>query len=95
MPPRGSETELDSGSRLSRIVHARFGRVKLVEADVSIVAHAHHHCQVTLKISGPDCHLTVRGGQVPLMHDTAVLVNSWEEQQRCTRCKLRKKQMPR
>ena len=79
MPPRGSETELDGGSRLSRIVHARFGRVKLVEADAQIVAHAHHHCQLTLKIAGPDCHLTVRGEQVHLTGGTAVLVNSWEE----------------
>jgi hypothetical protein len=74
-----SETELNAETRLSRIVHARFGRLKLVEADGQIVAHAHHHCQVTLKIAGPDCHLTVRGEQVPLMHDTAVLVNSWEK----------------
>jgi AraC family transcriptional regulator len=73
------ETELNGENRLSRIVHARFGRLKLVEADVPIVTHAHHHCQVTLKISGPNCHFTVRGERVPLMHDTAVLVNSWEE----------------
>lgn len=73
------ETELNGETRLSRIVHARFGRLKLVEADDQIVGHAHHHCQVTLKVSGPPCHFTVRGEQVPLMHDTAVLVNSWEE----------------
>ena len=65
-------------SRAIRIFQGRFGRVALLDMAKPLVAHAHHHCHVLIKISGPDTFFVIRGESQPLMRDTAVLVNAWE-----------------
>lgn len=61
------------------ILRGRFGRVALLDMDTSLVNHAHHHCHIILKASGPDQRFVVNGQPVPLREDTAVLVNTWEQ----------------
>jgi AraC family transcriptional regulator len=62
-----------------RIIHAPFGRLNLVNVREPIVGHAHHHAEITVKVSGPDRTLVVQGQKLPLTDRTAVLVNPWEE----------------
>jgi AraC-like DNA-binding protein len=47
--------------------------------DTSLVPHAHHHCHVILKASGPDQTFNVEDQYLPVREDTAVLVNAWEQ----------------
>lgn len=63
------------------ILRGRFGRIALLDMDTSLVSHAHHHCHIILKTSGPDQEFIVEGQPLPLREDTAVLVNTWEEHQ--------------
>lgn len=60
------------------ILRGSFGRVALLDMNTSLVEHAHHHCHVILKISGPDQTFHVLSKELPVRDDTAVLVNSWE-----------------
>ncbi|GAC1327150.1 MAG: helix-turn-helix domain-containing protein [Beijerinckiaceae bacterium] len=60
------------------ILRGAFGRVALLDMDTSLVDHAHHHCHVILKASGPDQEFSVAGRSFPLREDTAILVNTWE-----------------
>ena len=46
--------------------------------DTSLVPHAHPHCHVILKASGPDQVFTVENEHFQVREDTAVLVNTWE-----------------
>ena len=62
-----------------RLFHGDFGRVALLEMDAPLIPHAHHHCHLLLKASGPDTAFRVRGQSYPLTNDNAVLVNAWEE----------------
>jgi AraC-like DNA-binding protein len=62
-----------------RLFHGDFGRVALLEMDAPLISHAHHHCHLLLKASGPDTAFRVRGQSYPLTNDNAVLVNAWEE----------------
>ena len=62
-----------------RLFHGDFGRVALLEMDGPLVSHAHHHCHLLIKASGPDTAFKVRGQHCPLTYDNAVLVNAWEE----------------
>lgn len=61
------------------ILRGAFGRVALLDMDTSLVPHAHHHCHVILKASGPDQAFTVEDQRLPVREDTAVLVNTWEQ----------------
>src|SRR6476469_4071240 len=47
--------------------------------DTSLMPHAHPHCHVILKASGPDQLFTVADEAYPVREDTAVLVNAWEQ----------------
>ncbi len=61
------------------ILRGNFGRVALLDMDTSLVSHAHHHCHIIMKVSGPDQHFVVEDEVMPVREDTAVLVNTWEE----------------
>ena len=61
------------------ILRGTFGRVALLDMDTSLVPHAHHHCHIILKVSGPDQHFIVEENTLPVRDDTAVLVNTWEQ----------------
>lgn len=61
-----------------KIYQGRFGRVALLDMDAPLVAHAHHHCHVLIKVSGADTFFSVRNNVHPLTDETAVLVNAWE-----------------
>jgi AraC family transcriptional regulator len=61
------------------ILSGAFGRVALLDMDTSLVDHAHHHCHVIMKASGPDQDFTVEGQPYPIRDDTAVAVNTWQE----------------
>lgn len=61
------------------IVSGSFGRVALLDMDTSLVNHAHHHCHLILKASGPDQDFMVGGRAFPVRDDTAVVVNTWQE----------------
>jgi AraC family transcriptional regulator len=63
------------------ILRGDFGRVALLDMDTSLVPHAHHHCHIILKVSGPDQQFIVEGNALPVREDTAVLVNTWEQHQ--------------
>jgi AraC family transcriptional regulator len=66
-------------SKVIRLLHGDYGRVALLEMDAPLVTHAHHHCHILCKVSGPDISFQVRGQLCPLTDDNAVLVNAWEE----------------
>ena len=61
------------------IVRGSFGRVALLDMDTSLVNHAHHHCHLLMKASGPDQDFTIEGQAFPVRDDTAVAVNTWQE----------------
>src|SRR3954469_6410958 len=61
------------------ILSGAFGRVALLDMDTSLVNHAHHHCHLIMKASGPDQDFTVEGQAFPVRDDTAVAVNTWQE----------------
>jgi AraC family transcriptional regulator len=61
------------------IIRGSFGRVALLDMDTSLVKHAHHHCHLIMKASGPDQDFTVEGQAFPVRDDTAVAVNTWQE----------------
>jgi AraC-like DNA-binding protein len=46
--------------------------------DTSLVPHAHPHCHIILKASGPDQTFTVEDRTLQVREDTAILVNAWE-----------------
>lgn len=60
------------------IMRGTFGRVALLDMDTSLVPHAHPHCHVILKASGPDQVFAVENEHFQVREDTAVLVNTWE-----------------
>jgi AraC-like DNA-binding protein len=59
-------------------LRGRFGRVSLLDMDMSLVGHAHPHCHLIFKVSGPDQEFVVEGESVPLRRDTVVAVNAWQ-----------------
>jgi AraC-like DNA-binding protein len=61
-----------------RIAHGAFGRVALLDMDLSLVRHAHPHCHVLLKVEGADTQFIVGDTVYPLTDDTAVLVSGWQ-----------------
>jgi AraC family transcriptional regulator len=61
------------------ILKGEFGRVALLDLNTSLVRHAHHHCHIVLKASGPARWFGVRDHLHPIADDTAILVNTWEE----------------
>lgn len=61
------------------ILQGLFGRVALLDMDTSLVDHAHPHCHLIFKVSGPDQNFVVQGQTVPLRSDTLVAVNSWQQ----------------
>ncbi|MEF8690479.1 UNVERIFIED_CONTAM: AraC family transcriptional regulator [Comamonas sp. A-3] len=61
-----------------RILQGKFGRVALLDMNMLLVAHAHHHCHVLIKAYGADTFFSVRGQPQPLTNDSAILVNAWE-----------------
>jgi AraC family transcriptional regulator len=61
------------------ILRGRFGRVALLDMDTSLVDHAHPHCHLIFKASGPDQDFVVEGRAVPLRSDMLVAVNSWQQ----------------
>jgi AraC family transcriptional regulator len=63
------------------IAQGSFGRVALLDMDSSLVAHAHHHSHILLKVDGPDRSFVVNGAPLPVRDDTAILVNAWEPHQ--------------
>lgn len=65
-------------SRGITFLQGRFGRVGLIDLNVPLVTHAHHHCHVLVKVFGADGAFRVRGAHCPLTDDRAVLVNAWE-----------------
>ena len=86
-PPR---SQASSGYRLPHnedahvttalsIIRGSFGRVALLDMDTSLVKHAHHHCHLIMKASGPDQDFTIEGEVFPVRDDTAVVVNTWQE----------------
>ena len=66
-------------SKAIRLLHGEFGRVALLEMDAPLITHAHHHCHILCKVSGPDTSFNVRGQNCPLTDENAVLINAWEE----------------
>lgn len=66
-------------SKAIRLLHGEFGRVALLEMDAPLITHAHHHCHILCKVSGPDTAFNVRGQNCPLTDANAVLINAWEE----------------
>jgi len=60
------------------IAQGAFGRVALLDMDTPLVGHAHPHCHILLKASGPDQVFVVGSKLVPVTDDAAVLVNAWE-----------------
>lgn len=60
------------------ILRGALGRVALLDMDTSLVEHAHPHCHIILKTSGPDQDFHVAAKVFPVRDDTAVLVNTWE-----------------
>lgn len=65
-------------SRGITFLQGRFGRVGLIDLNVPLVTHAHHHCHVLVKVFGADGAFRVRGLRYPLTDTSAVLVNAWE-----------------
>lgn len=61
-----------------RLLQGGFGRVALLDMDKPLVAHAHHHCHILIKVSGADTSFAVRDRCHPLTERSAVLVNAWE-----------------
>lgn len=61
-----------------RVLQGNFGRVALLDMNMLLVAHAHHHCHLLIKAYGADTYFSVRGQPQPLTTDSAVLVNAWE-----------------
>jgi AraC-like DNA-binding protein len=61
------------------ILRGGFGRVALLDMDISLVDHAHPHCHLILKVDGPDQNFVVEGKPVPLRSDALVAVNSWQQ----------------
>jgi len=61
-----------------RILQGKFGRVALLDMNMLLVSHAHHHCHVLIKAFGADTYFSVRGQPQPLTDDSAVLINAWE-----------------
>ena len=51
------------------ILRGGFGRVALLDMDISLVDHAHPHCHLILKVDGPDQNFVVEGKPVPLRSD--------------------------
>ena len=66
-------------SKAIRLLHGEFGRVALLEMDAPLITHAHHHCHILCKVSGPDTSFNVKGQNCPLTDENAVLINAWEE----------------
>ncbi len=66
-------------TRALSILRGRFGRVALLDMDTSLVEHAHPHCHLIFKASGPDQHFVVEQQTVPLRSDMLVAVNSWQQ----------------
>jgi AraC family transcriptional regulator len=60
------------------IFQGAFGRIALLDMDQGLVAHAHPHCHVLVKISGADSAFLVHDRLCPLTDETIVLVNPWE-----------------
>ena len=69
------------------ILSGAFGRVALLDMDTSLVAHAHPHCHLIFKASGPDQEFIVEGRVFPLRYDTAVAVNTWQQHEYLHRAK--------
>jgi len=65
-------------SNAYRIFHGGFGRIALLDMDEPLVPHAHSECHVLIKATGQNTYFSVRGRQLPLTDDTAVLINAWE-----------------
>ena len=61
-----------------RLLHGDFGRLALLQMDAALVTHAHHHCHILIKASGPDTAFCVNGQNAPLTDENAVLINAWE-----------------
>lgn len=61
------------------ILKGDFGRVALLDLNASLVRHAHHHCHIVLKVSGPARWFGVRDRLYRIDDETAILVNTWEE----------------
>lgn len=61
------------------ILSGDFGRVALLDMNTSLVDHAHHHCHLIFKASGPDQDFMVEGQAYPVRDDTAVAVNTWQQ----------------
>lgn len=66
-------------TRALSILRGRFGRVALLDMDTSLVEHAHPHCHLIFKASGPDQNFVVEQQTVPLRSDMLVAVNSWQQ----------------
>lgn len=66
-------------TRALSILRGRFGRVALLDMDTSLVEHAHPHCHLIFKASGPDQNFMVEQQTVPLRSDMLVAVNSWQQ----------------
>lgn len=61
-----------------RILQGKFGRVALLDMNMVLVSHAHHHCHMLIKAFGADTFFMVRGQPQPLTDESTVLVNAWE-----------------
>lgn len=66
-------------SNVIRLLHGNFGRVALLEMDGPLVTHAHHHCHILCKVSGPDTAFQTKEIICPATSENAVLINAWEE----------------
>lgn len=61
-----------------RLYKGPFGRASLLEIDKCLVTHAHHHCHVLIKASGPDVSFVVRDRVCTMTSSNALLLNTWE-----------------
>lgn len=50
----------------------------MLDMNSRLVTHAHHHCHVLIKASGPDADFAVRDRVCSVTRDRVLLLNSWE-----------------
>jgi AraC family transcriptional regulator len=65
-------------SKAIRLYKGPFGRASLLDMDSRLVTHAHHHCHVLIKASGPDATFVVRDHVCSVTQNKVLLLNSWE-----------------
>lgn len=61
-----------------RVYTGPFGRALLLNVSSRLATHAHHHCHILVKVSGPDVSFIVRDKVCTLTSKNILLLNAWE-----------------